>query len=38
MHLTVMQQRAKSLPLAIEDEEDTDVLRDAVVRKLERPT
>jgi hypothetical protein len=36
MRLTVMQQSAKSLPLTIQDEEDTDVLRDAVVRALER--
>jgi hypothetical protein len=32
MRLTVMQQSAKSLPLTIEDAEDTHVLRDAVVR------
>jgi hypothetical protein len=36
MRLTVMQQSAKSLPLAIQDEEETYVLRDAVVRELER--
>jgi hypothetical protein len=36
MRLTVRQQSAKSLPLAIQDEEDTYVLRDAVVRALER--
>jgi hypothetical protein len=36
MRLTVMQQSAKSLPLTIHDEEDTCVLREAVVRELER--
>jgi alpha-D-ribose 1-methylphosphonate 5-triphosphate synthase subunit PhnH len=36
IRLTVMQQSAKSLPLTIQDEEDTYVLRDAVVRELER--
>jgi hypothetical protein len=36
MRLTVMQQSAKSLPLTIQDEEDTSVLRAAVVRELER--
>jgi hypothetical protein len=36
MRLTVMQQSAKSLPLTIQDEEDTYVLRDPVVRELER--
>jgi hypothetical protein len=36
IRLTVMQQSAKSLPLAIQDEEDTYILRDAVVRELER--
>ena len=36
MRLTVMQQSAKSLPLTIQDEEETYVLRDAVVRALER--
>jgi hypothetical protein len=36
MRLTVMQQSAKSLPLTIQDEEDTYVLRSAVVRELER--
>jgi hypothetical protein len=36
MRLTVMQQSAKRLPLTIQDEEDTYVLRDAVVRALER--
>jgi hypothetical protein len=38
MRLTVMQQSTKSLPLTIEDAEDTHVLRDAVVRELERLT
>jgi hypothetical protein len=36
MRLTVMQQSAKSLPLTIQDEEDTYVLREAVARELER--
>jgi hypothetical protein len=36
MRLTVMQQSAKSLPLTIQDEEETYVLREAVVRALER--
>jgi hypothetical protein len=36
MRLTVMQQSAKSLPLTIQDEEDTYILREAVVRELER--
>jgi hypothetical protein len=36
MRLTVMPQSAKSLPLTVQDEEDTYVLRDAVVRELER--
>jgi hypothetical protein len=36
MRLTVMQQSAKILPLIIQDEEDTYVLCDAVVRALER--
>jgi hypothetical protein len=31
-----MPQSAKSLPLTVQDEEDTYVLRDAVVRELER--
>jgi hypothetical protein len=35
MHLTIMQQSAKSLPLTIQDEEEVYVLRDAVVRELE---
>jgi hypothetical protein len=36
MRLTVMEQSAKSLPLTIQDEEETFVLRDAVLRELER--
>ena len=36
MRLTVTPQSAKSLPLTVQDEEDTYVLRDAVVRELER--
>jgi len=36
MRLTVLQQTAKDLPLTVQDEEDTYVLRDAVVRELER--
>jgi hypothetical protein len=36
MRLTVMPQRAKSPPLPIQDEEEPDVLRDAVVRAFER--
>jgi hypothetical protein len=36
MHLTVMQQTAKGLPLAIEDREETYGLRDPVVRSLEQ--
>ena len=36
MRLTVMQPSAKSLPLTIQDEEDTYVLREAVVRELKR--
>jgi hypothetical protein len=36
MRLTVMQQSAKSLPLTIQDEEDTYVLCQAVMRALER--
>jgi hypothetical protein len=36
MRLTVLQQTAKGLPLTVQDEEDTYVLREAVVRELER--
>jgi hypothetical protein len=36
MRLTVLQQMAKGLPQTINDEEDTYVLRDAVVRELGR--
>jgi hypothetical protein len=36
MRLTVMQQSAKSLPLSIQDEEDTYVLREVMVRAWER--
>jgi hypothetical protein len=36
MRLTVMQQSAKSLPLTIQDEEETYPLRNPVVRSLER--
>jgi hypothetical protein len=36
MRLPVLQQTAKGLPLTIQDEEDTYVLREAVVRALER--
>jgi hypothetical protein len=36
MRLTVLQQTAKGLPLTIQDEEDTYVLREAVVWELER--
>ena len=36
MRLTVLQQTAKGLPLTVQDEADTYVLRDAVVRELER--
>jgi hypothetical protein len=36
MRLTVMQQSAKSLPLTIQDEEEVYVLRETVVRDLER--
>ena len=36
MRLTVLQQTAKGLSLTIQDEEDTYVLREAVVRELER--
>jgi hypothetical protein len=36
MRLTVMQQSAKSLPLIIQDEEETYFLCEAVVRELER--
>jgi hypothetical protein len=36
MRLTVLQQTAKGLPLTIQDEEETYVLRNVVVRELER--
>jgi hypothetical protein len=36
MRLTVLQQTAKGLPLTVQDEDDTYVLRNAVVRELER--